>query len=208
MLNGKNWIFIIGVIGIVLISGPVMGKKKDAISLPGVKTIAILPFQYFPQKDFTKDAGTLAANKLSETLEKKAPFAVIPRNDVDRVLTEQGVDLSKPISKELIQKLGQLLKADALLAGKMPIYNEKESERDIPDTEEDGGYYTENVREVHASFDLIFYSTATGEPLAEYHTEEKDYDTSKPPMEPPSAALLLERIAATVAKDIRKRVTN
>jgi Curli production assembly/transport component CsgG len=176
-------------------------KSKMEIPMKGIKSIAVFPFGYVRQKYFSFESGTVVAEAFAKVLKKKGKFTVADADLVDKILKEQDIDLNKPMEKEVIIKLGELLKVDAIVYGYMPDYDEKETESYMP---EGKSGYTQHVREVRLTFDIRVVHTDTGEEAGAVKTEKVLRDTARDPMRPVSPEILVSRCAKSVAKKLCK----
>ncbi len=181
-------------------------KRKKKIKLPGVKTIAVLPFTYAPlSRDFSKVVGTIAAEEMQKMLvKKKCPYQFTDRDTVDKVIAQEKIDLRKPLPDSVLVSLGKKLGVDAVLAGDLKDYDELEKETFIP--EGLGGGYTENLREVRITFDLKIVRVKDGSVAFHEEIKKSDLDRRKDPMQPSSPEILTARIARAVAKKLAKRM--
>jgi len=180
-------------------------KNKKKIELPNVKVIAVLPFHYIPQPCFIKTSDKVAAIGFRAGLVKKSDFSYVEMKEVFALCEEQGLNTTKPITDKKATELGKLLKADAVLVGKLSSYDEREEEGSVI-AGRAGSVETENTRDVKATFDVRFVFTSTGEATEELSFTKKNRDSRKAPMQPASPEILLERCAKSAAKKLKKRL--
>ena len=91
--------------------------KRDPMS------IAVLPFESTAGRSEARGLGEAAAILLNQTLIKELDITVIERNKLKDVLDEMSLSLSGMTSEEI--KVGELLKADYLIAGAVADLNSR-----------------------------------------------------------------------------------
>lgn len=145
-------------------------ESQDGDDLPAIpqaklhgpkKRIGIVDFENSsPQQGWgsARNALSDAAREVTtEALVKSGGFVVIEREQIARVLKEQGLGMTGAISAQSAAKAGKLLGLQALVTGKITDFNAKEEASGF------GGFYQARTQIAMARVSLRMIDTTTGE---------------------------------------------
>lgn len=131
-------------LGLAACASPARRYVDQGMDFGAVRTVAVMPFQNLSRE-------TLAAERVrdvfSNMLLASSSIYVVPLGEVQRAITQTGIQTPATPSTEDVVKLGKALKADAVIAGVVKEYGEVRS-----------GNSAGNV----VSMSLQMFETATG----------------------------------------------
>ncbi|MBN1355340.1 hypothetical protein JXA40_03610 [bacterium] len=182
------------------------GKKKPDTVIPmeGLNRIAVVPFTYTRQKDFSREAGIIVAEALSEVIAKKTKLELTEMERIRAVMAEHSVAIDRQLTPDMLRQIAEWLQVDAVIGGQLSHYNEDEDSSYMP--EGTSGYIL-NTREVDVTFEINIVRAMPGTDIDKLTIGDSERDTARDPMRPASPEILLERIAKSVAKKLCKSFT-
>jgi tetratricopeptide (TPR) repeat protein len=124
------------------------------VTLPGVKTIAVFPFE-----GRSRDAGFQLADRISMAITNNGHFSVAERDQLSNILAEQGLSVSGLADDSSGVKIGKLLNADAVISGRITIFDIKNSSQNRNTKR---GVETTYIRELNVAVNLKIIHTSTG----------------------------------------------
>ncbi len=89
-----------------------------------VKKIAIIPFTDAPGKfgQPVKNSGTLVGDVLVSEISRLGKYTIVERSQVNKVLREQGFQMSGAVDASTAKEVGKILGVDAVLLGSLSEY--------------------------------------------------------------------------------------
>ncbi len=139
------------------------------------KRIAVMEFQ--DRAGYGYNIGRGLSDMLVTTLVKSGKFIVVEREQLDKILAEQGLGLSGAVTPQSAAKVGSLLGVELIVTGSVSEFGEKKSSIGgrIPGL---GGKLTK--REARSVVDIRLINTTTGEIImaetAEGHEKSRSLD--------------------------------
>lgn len=138
-------------------------------------------------------------------------FSVIERNEIEKILTEQGFSVSGAVDESNAVEIGQLLGVDALIFGEF-FYNNKEESYTTDHKKKDGTIVTTywRKREVDVNATMKIVSVKSGEILGikSVKTTERDSKSSKSGYPDLSALQKAPTLADKGFKQLSKTLVN
>ncbi len=175
-----------------------MREVPARVSLPGVKTLAILPFT-----GRSPESGLLLAEKISMELSSAGHFTIVERNLLDRVLSEQALAISGLANDINGAKIGQLTNSDAVITGTISVFQVKNSSHVQKTKQGNIRVYdrmlkiTVNAKVILASKGTIVFSEAIPDTQGASHDD---------PDLLPSAEELFEKSATIIANYLKLQI--
>ncbi|MEW5816496.1 MAG: CsgG/HfaB family protein [Spirochaetota bacterium] len=168
-------------------------------SLPGVKSIAVLPFSGRSHYE-----GETIASKISMALASAGHFTIVERGLLDRILSEQQLAISGLADDSTGAKIGKLTNSDAVITGNISIYDVKNFNEWRESKEK--GRFRVYFREVNLGVDVRIIHTSTGRILTNFPLSDKKYDGKEDPGTLESPETLLSLCADHIAQGVRFRI--
>jgi len=165
------------------------------VSLPGVRSIAVLPFS---GKSY--QIGTLLADKISMSLSNAQHFTIVERSHLDRVLSEQNFSLSGLTDDMTGAKVGQLVNSDAVITGNISVYEVKNTSH-YQKTKKGSVKVYDRFMNLTVNIKIIL--TKTGTLVFSRAVSERDGGSHSDPNLLPSPDVLFEKCSEKVASYIR-----
>jgi hypothetical protein len=155
-----------------------VAAPSDAVNMPptpGAVTVAVLPFssQHYGQQKREATAHIIAE------LSKDRRLALVERADLDKILAEQALDLSRELDAGTAARLGQLSGASAIITGRIMARTQ------------DGGHYRIEARVVETGTGRVFTTEAEGRAEARARATWRDL--------PATCKILSGKIAEIIA---------
>jgi curli biogenesis system outer membrane secretion channel CsgG len=157
--------FVLLFIGFFVISLPAQSQLK--------KRIAVSRFEDRSGSGY-HSLGEGVADMLVTALVKSGKFAVIERQEIERILQEQQFGQSFMVTPESAPKVGQLLGAELFVIGSISEFGQKESNIGGGVSLFGGGVKTKTSR---AAVDVRLVNTTTGEIIAAEKEEGSESST-------------------------------
>ena len=82
------------------------GSTKKDIDVKGIKSVAIVPFQYAVFKNFSEEAGEIVAENMNEIFADKCEWICTPVDQVKAAMKELKIGPKDPITEAKAKKLG------------------------------------------------------------------------------------------------------
>ncbi len=125
MTTLTRWTAVAALLGIAACSHGRGTRYHDSeMDFGSVKTVAVLPFQ-----NLSRD--TLGADRVRDVfvnmLMAQSGMYVLPQGEVIRGITRAGIQNATAPNAEEVQKIGQILKCDAVIGGAVKEYGEVRS---------------------------------------------------------------------------------
>ena len=139
-------------------------QVSGEVSLPGVKSIAVLPFDAR-----VPGVGLELSEEISRQLHEAGHFTVVDRSHLDRVIQEKALSQSGLFEGSNSSQVGRLVNADAVVVGIVSGCETSEQSQYIPPQynaktgQQIGGGYTETQVVVTLSGTAKVVDTQTGE---------------------------------------------
>lgn len=168
-------------------------------SLPGVKSIAVLPFSGRSHYE-----GETIASKITMALASARHFTIVERGLLDRILSEQQLAISGLADDSTGAKIGKLTNSDAVITGNISIYDVKNFNQWRESKEK--GRFRVYFREVNLGVDVRIIHTSTGRILANFPLSDKKQDGKEDPGTLESPETLLSLCANNIAQGVRFRI--
>ncbi len=104
--------------------GPAVRYQDASMDFAAVKTVAVMPFQNLARET---TAGERVRDVFATMLLATGAMYVVPQGEVQRAISKGGIQTPTALATEDVLKLGQMLKADALITGVIREYGEVRS---------------------------------------------------------------------------------
>jgi curli biogenesis system outer membrane secretion channel CsgG len=169
------------------------------VHLPGVKAIAVLPFQ--SRKAFE---GKLAADKIEMELVNAGYFTVVERNQLNQVLQQLRLEQTGLFNEETGAQVGQLVKADAVVMGNLSRSEVRDSS-DFVKTRK-GGYQVYS-RQAELAVDCKVVMLGTGTHATAFPVQKQIQDSQREPGALASAQSLIDACLSAMARDVLVRIS-
>lgn len=105
-------------------SGSGARYQDPAMDFAAVKTVAVMPFQNLARET---TAGERVRDVFATMLLATGAMYVVPQGEVQRAISKGGIQAPTALATEDVVKLGQMLKADAIITGVIREYGEVRS---------------------------------------------------------------------------------
>ena len=189
-------------------------RRPAAVSMPGVKRIAIMNF-HSPTGRF----GSSVSSELQSRLVSNAGdnFKIVDQTEVKRLLETQAAGMSGVFDESTVASTGKMLGADAVIFGSIDDDSKFENESILTEVlkyrADNGQEYTEKcptvIRSVHLGVTFKALKVETGQVLAHRH-DTYDMKTSKvsdpspknPYVKPGTNAILAALVANPFAGEL------
>jgi len=168
------------------------------VTLPGVKTIAVLPFSGRYSHE-----GIIVADKISMALANVGHYTIVERNQLDRVLSEQQFSISGLTDESTGANIGKLVNSDAVITGNISILDEKNTS-ELRQTKK--GKIRVYFREVNLTLDIKIILTSTGRLVDSVTIRKRAQDGKDDPNWLASSESLLEKCAIDAAQALTLRI--
>ena len=179
------------------------GSTKKDIDVKGIKSVAIVPFQYAHFKDFSEKAGDIVAENMNDIFADKCEWTCTPVDQVKAAMKELKIKPKNPMTEANAKAIGDKLGVDMVIYGNLPVYDEREDQRDIQ--ESGGGGFTENIRELKVEYDMFLLKVSDGSLIINVQMDRKERDTAKHPMQPDPPENQMKNATRRMAKKLAKR---
>lgn len=176
------------------------GSTKKDIDVKGIKSVAVVPFKYTKFKNSADTGGEIVAENMNEIFTDRCEWNCKSVEEVKTAMKE--LRIREPLTQEKAAKLGERLGVDMVIFGSMPIYDERETSREVHET---GGGFTENVRELKVEYNMFLMRISDGSLIMNIKMERKERDTAKDPMMPDPPEAQLKHATRRMAKKLVKR---
>ena len=143
-------------------------------SLPGVRSIAVLPFSGRSQYE----AETIAS-KISVALASAGHFTIVERGLLDRILSEQQLALSGLADDSTGARIGKLTNSDAVITGNISSYDIKNFNEWRESKQK--GKFRVFFREVTLGVDVKIIHATSGAILSTFPLSDKEGDGKEDP---------------------------
>jgi tetratricopeptide (TPR) repeat protein len=197
----RRGILIIAVIFLSCCAPTVRMSREVAAptSLPGVKSIAVLPFS-----GRSRFEGETIASKISVALAAAGHFTVVERGLLDRILDEQQLALSGLADDSTGAKIGKLTNSDAVITGNISSFDVKNFNEWRESKQK--GRFRVYFREVILAVDVKIIHATTGSILSTFPLSDKKSDGKEDPNTLESPETLLALCADRIAQGVRYRI--
>ncbi len=101
--------------------GPSVRYQDASMDFAAVKTVAVMPFQNLARET---TAGERVRDVFATMLLATGAMYVVPQGEVQRAISKGSIQTPTALATEDVIKLGQMLKADALITGVIREYGE------------------------------------------------------------------------------------
>lgn len=129
---------------------PIEVPAAAEVSLPGIKTVAVLPFE-----SCHGSVGQELAEAISQQLHDAGYFQIVDRTHLDRVVREQGLGQTGLFEESGSSQVGKLLNADAVIVGIVSQCGHTDASQYIPSqTNPKTGHVTPGYYAIHRTFTL------------------------------------------------------
>jgi len=169
------------------------------VALPGVKSIAVLPFSAR-----TPHEGEIIASKTSMALASAGHFTIVERTLLDRILSEQQLAVSGLVDESTGAKIGKLTNSDAVITGSISAYDVRNFNEWRESKQK--GRFRVYFREVNLRVDVKILHTSTGRIIATFPLSDMKSDGKEDPGTLDSADTLFSRCADNIAQGVRFRI--
>lgn len=161
--------FYLSLVAVLSTTGTLVGQKLDNLK----KRVAVVDFE--DRAGYGYHIGRGISDMLVTTLVKTGKFIVVEREQLDKVLAEQGLGMSGAVTPQSAATAGQLLGAEIIVTGSVSEFGEKKSALGgrIPKI---GGKISK--RSARSVVDIRLVNTTTGEIIMAEKAEGKASSTS------------------------------